>query len=54
MTTLFEPLQSRPHAPGQPRGDVRRLREGAEINTPDRLTFYGGGAKGYTDYPVLG
>lgn len=32
---------------------VRRLRENAELNTPDRATFYGGGAKGYTDYPVL-
>jgi len=32
---------------------VRRLREGAPLNTPDRATFYGGGAKGYTDYPVL-
>ena len=33
---------------------TRRLREGAQMNTPDRMTFYGGGAKGYTDYPVLG
>jgi N-ethylmaleimide reductase len=32
---------------------VRRLREGAPLNTPDRATFYGGGAKGYTDYPAL-
>ena len=32
---------------------VRRLREGAALNTPDRATFYGGGAAGYTDYPVL-
>jgi N-ethylmaleimide reductase len=30
------------------------LHEGADMNTPDRLTFYGGGDKGYTDYPVLG
>ena len=22
--------------------------------TPDKATFYGGGAKGYTDYPALG
>jgi N-ethylmaleimide reductase len=29
---------------------TRRLREGIELNTPDRATFYGGGAKGYTDY----
>lgn len=32
---------------------TRRLREAAVLNTPDRATFYGGGAKGYTDYPTL-
>ena len=32
---------------------VRRLREDAPLNTPDKTTFYGGGAKGYTDYPAL-
>ena len=32
---------------------VRRLREDAPLNTPDQATFYGGGAKGYTDYPAL-
>lgn len=32
---------------------TRRLREGAVLNEPDRTTFYGGGAKGYTDYPAL-
>ncbi len=32
---------------------ARRLREGAVLNAPDRATFYGGGAKGYTDYPSL-
>ena len=32
---------------------TRRLREGAALNEPDRATFYGGGAKGYTDYPAL-
>ena len=32
---------------------VRRLREDAPLNKPDRATFYGGGAKGYTDYPTL-
>lgn len=32
---------------------TRRLREGAPLNPPDRATFYGGGAKGYTDYPAL-
>jgi N-ethylmaleimide reductase len=31
----------------------RRLKEGAPLNTPDRATFYGGGEKGYTDYPAL-
>ena len=30
-----------------------RLRTGAELNAPDRRTFYGGTAKGYTDYPAL-
>jgi N-ethylmaleimide reductase len=32
---------------------VRRLRESAPLNIPDKATFYGGGAKGYTDYPAL-
>jgi N-ethylmaleimide reductase len=32
---------------------VERLKKGAALNTPDKATFYGGGAKGYTDYPVL-
>jgi N-ethylmaleimide reductase len=32
---------------------VERLRTGAELNEPDMATFYRGGAKGYTDYPVL-
>ena len=32
---------------------TRRLREGAALNEPDRATFYGGGAHGYTDYPTL-
>jgi 2,4-dienoyl-CoA reductase-like NADH-dependent reductase (Old Yellow Enzyme family) len=32
---------------------VARLRDGAPLNTPDPATFYGGGAQGYTDYPVL-
>jgi N-ethylmaleimide reductase len=31
---------------------VRRLHDNAELNTPDNATFYGGGAKGYTDYPT--
>jgi len=32
---------------------VARLRAGAPLNTPDRATFYAGGAPGYTDYPTL-
>ena len=32
---------------------VERLRQNAPLNTPDQKTFYGGGAKGYTDYPAL-
>lgn len=30
---------------------VARLRGGVSLNEPDRATFYGGGARGYTDYP---
>jgi N-ethylmaleimide reductase len=30
-----------------------RFRRGAGLNAPDRPTFYGGSAKGYTDYPAL-
>jgi N-ethylmaleimide reductase len=32
---------------------VERFKTGAELNKPDQATFYGGGAKGYTDYPTL-
>lgn len=32
---------------------VRRLRDNVALNAPDQATFYGGGAKGYTDYPSL-
>jgi len=32
---------------------VERLKKGAPLNQPDKATFYGGGAKGYTDYPTL-
>lgn len=32
---------------------VERLKKGAPLNEPDKATFYGGGAKGYTDYPTL-
>jgi N-ethylmaleimide reductase len=31
---------------------VDRLRNNAALNTPDKATFYGGGAKGYVDYPT--
>ncbi len=30
---------------------VERFRRGLPLNTPDRSTFYGGDARGYTDYP---
>jgi N-ethylmaleimide reductase len=32
---------------------VERLRRGAELAPVDRTTVYGGGEKGYTDYPAL-
>jgi N-ethylmaleimide reductase len=32
---------------------VERLRQDAPLNPWDKTTFYGGGAKGYTDYPTL-
>ena len=32
---------------------VERLRSDAPLNKPDPTTFYGKGAKGYTDYPAL-
>nr|WP_298685560.1 alkene reductase [uncultured Dongia sp.] len=33
---------------------VDRLRRNMALNENDKSTFYGGGAKGYTDYPSLG
>ena len=33
---------------------VERLKLGAALNDFDKATFYGGNAKGYTDYPALG
>ena len=30
-----------------------RFAAGAPLNLPDRATMYGGGAKGYVDYPAL-
>jgi N-ethylmaleimide reductase len=32
---------------------TERLKSGSAMNEPDRATYYGGGAKGYTDYPAL-
>jgi N-ethylmaleimide reductase len=32
---------------------VERLKRGSPLNAPDKATFYGGGARGYTDYPTL-
>ncbi len=32
---------------------VERFQTGAELNSPDPDTFYGGDEKGYTDYPTL-
>lgn len=32
---------------------VERLRTGAELNEADPSTFYAGGERGYTDYPLL-
>ena len=32
---------------------VARFQQGAELNTADMETFYGGDSKGYTDYPSL-
>jgi N-ethylmaleimide reductase len=31
-----------------------RFKQKASLNKPDPATFYGGGEKGYTDYPALG
>jgi N-ethylmaleimide reductase len=31
-----------------------RIRHGGPYNEPNPATFYGGGAEGYTDYPMLG
>ena len=30
-----------------------RLQQGAPLNRPDEATYYGGGARGYIDYPTL-
>ncbi|WP_448202610.1 alkene reductase [Azospirillum sp. sgz302134] len=41
-----EPFISNPDLP-------ERFRRGAELTEPDRGSYYGGDAKGYTDYPAL-
>mgnify|MGYP000850486877 CR=1 FL=1 len=46
MVAFGAPYLSNPDLP-------ERLLKGAAYNEPDRATFYGGGAKGYTDYPAL-
>ena len=33
---------------------VERLKADAPLNAWDQSTFYGGGEKGYTDYPAMG
>jgi N-ethylmaleimide reductase len=30
-----------------------RFRRGARLNQADKATFYAGGERGYTDYPLL-
>ena len=32
---------------------VKRLQADAPINEPDRASFFGGAARGYTDYPAF-
>jgi 2,4-dienoyl-CoA reductase-like NADH-dependent reductase (Old Yellow Enzyme family) len=32
---------------------VYRLQSGTPMNKPDQSTFFGGSAKGYTDYPAI-
>jgi N-ethylmaleimide reductase len=32
---------------------VTRFAKGAALAQPDRATMYGGGEKGFTDYPTL-
>lgn len=32
---------------------VERFKRGASLNSPDSSTFYSGGARGYTDYPLM-
>ncbi len=45
LVSFGVPFLSNPDLP-------ERFAEGAPLNEPDRKTFYGGGAKGYIDYPT--
>ena len=46
MVSFGVPFLANPDLP-------RRFATGAALNAPDVATFYGGDAKGYTDYPAL-
>jgi len=46
MVSFGTPFIANPDLP-------RRFQIGAELDEPDSATIYGGGAKGYTDYPAL-
>ncbi|MCE2749518.1 MAG: alkene reductase [Rhodobacter sp.] len=46
MVTFGKPFIANPDL-------VERLRVNAPLNVPDQTTFYGGDARGYTDYPFL-
>ena len=46
MVAFGVPFISNPDLP-------ERLAQNAPLNPPDQATFYGGDAKGYTDYPTL-
>jgi N-ethylmaleimide reductase len=45
LVSFGVPFLSNPDLP-------ERFAEGAPLNEPDRKTFYGGGARGYVDYPT--
>jgi N-ethylmaleimide reductase len=47
MVSFGVPFLANPDLP-------ERMAQGAALNAPDQSTFYGGGEKGYTDYPALG
>jgi N-ethylmaleimide reductase len=47
LVTFGRPFLANPDLP-------RRIAEGLPLNPPDPKTFFGGGAKGYDDYPFYG